>query len=100
MGGSVSLAVGLHHPEPLGSVISQRGILMQQTRDDLMQRSAMKLRGRRVLMTAGNNDNTFLLGNQEDAHAWLRGCHAMWILRSSTWTTMIAALIASSQSVM
>eukprot|EP00931_Biecheleriopsis_adriatica_P049893 TRINITY_DN28871_c0_g1_i1.p1 TRINITY_DN28871_c0_g1~~TRINITY_DN28871_c0_g1_i1.p1 ORF type:complete len:468 (-),score=108.75 TRINITY_DN28871_c0_g1_i1:29-1258(-) len=84
-GGCISLAVGLSLSFDLGLVMSQRGMLMQQTIDAHTPKSADpgKLEDGdvvgakpRVLMTAGVLDDVYLLANQKEGKAWLErhGC--------------------------
>lgn len=73
-GGCVSLATGLSLPYTIGLVVSQRGMLMKQTREayEANGNSADARRpAQHILVTAGGKDDIYLEANQADSVKWL-----------------------------
>jgi len=73
-GGCMSLATGLNLAYTIGLVVSQRGMLMKQTREAYEaneNRAGVGRPTQRILVTAGSKDDIYLEGNQVDAVKWL-----------------------------
>jgi len=73
-GGCVSLATGLSLPYTIGLVVSQRGMLMKQTREAYESNGNSSVATRpiqHILVTAGGKDDIYLETNQADSVKWL-----------------------------